>query len=300
MSNPSNKSKLVAVPQSELTTLRDLYLQNWPQNCVGYYTLDNFIRWLEKDPNTKALSILTLNNNDWRTDGTFVIVDRYQLFINTLNSSNNTNTNTNTDNEKLRIALSLLDWSGGYKVSSFLERHRSAVVDVVDSKQLQKEYDSLTLVYHMPRHEAIQMEIDCPDGFVVREMNEDDAIVADSVWPNQHVGSLFLLKRLIKWNPNVGVYTKANNELVAWCFRLQGGFLGALQVLESHRRMGLGGLVLRAITKKIGEMDQDVTACVNPDNTPSRRLFESCGFKVVDRAYWLRTYPTKDLVWSDE
>lgn len=290
MTDHSTNFSLIPVPQSELTTLRDLYLRDWPKNCVGYYTLDNFIRWLKKDPHIKALSILTLNNNDWRTDGTFVLIDRYQLFLNTLNVSN----------ERLRIALSLLDWSAGYKVSSFLERHRAAVVDVVNSQQLKKEYDSLTLVYHMPHDEAIHMEIHCPDGFVVREMDENDAIVADSVWPNQHVGSLFLLKRLIKWNPNVGVFTKDNNELVAWCFRLQGGFLGALQVKESHQRMGLGGVVLRSITKKIGEMDQDVMACVNPDNTPSKRLFDNCGFKVVDRAFWLRTFPTKDFEWTDE
>ncbi|XP_055838916.1 uncharacterized protein LOC129906945 [Episyrphus balteatus] len=293
MTNPANNNNLslIPVPSDELTKLRDLYLKDWPQNCVGYYTLDNFIRWLQKDPQIKALAILTLNNDDWRTDGTFVLADRYQLFLNTLNPSN----------ERLRIALSLLDWSGGYKVSSFLERHRPAVLDVVDTQlHLQKEYDSLTLVYHMPRDEAIQMEIDCPDGFVVRAMNEDDAVVADNVWPNQHVGSLFLLKRLIKWNPNVGVFTKANNELVAWCFRLQGGFLGALQVKDTHQRMGLGRLVLKSITKKIGQMDQDVMACVGHENTPSKRLFESCGFKVIDKAFWLRTYPTKDFEWTDK
>ncbi|XP_055918700.1 uncharacterized protein LOC129950806 [Eupeodes corollae] len=317
MTHSSNaQSRLIPVPNDELTKLRDLYLRDWPKNCVGYYTLDNFIRWLQKDPQIKALSILTLSNNvessvvvvgdrsdgngdgngdnddnDWRVDGTFVLVDRYQLFLSTLNPSN----------ERLRIALSLLDWSRGYKVSSFLERHRPAVVSVVESYKLHKEYDSLTLVYHMPRSEAIQMKIDCPEGFVVREMDEDDAVVADNVWPNQHVGSLFLLKRLIKWNPNMGVFTKADNQLVAWCFRLQGGFLGALQVKDTHQRMGLGSLVLRAITKKIGQMNQDVTACVGTQNTPSRKMFERCGFKVVDKAYWLRTYPTiKDFEWVDE
>lgn len=49
-------------------------------------------------------------------------------------------------------------------------------------------------------------------------MSENDAELADELWPNRHEGSLFFLKRLIKLNPNIGAYTK-DGELVAWCFR---------------------------------------------------------------------------------
>lgn len=60
---------------------------------------------------------------------------------------------------KLKRALLLLDWSKGYKISSFLQRHRSAVLEVVDSKKLEREYDSLTYLYFLPKDEAKNMKL---------------------------------------------------------------------------------------------------------------------------------------------
>lgn len=66
----------------------------------------------------------------------------------------------NTDSiEKLSRALALLDWSHGLKVSSFLDRHRPAVLRVVDSKQLTNEYDSNTALYYMSRTEAAALDV---------------------------------------------------------------------------------------------------------------------------------------------
>lgn len=75
--------------------------------------------------------------------------DRYQLFVNTLSKLNN----------RLTTLLSLLDWTYGFKVSTFLAKHRSAVLDVVDSKKLNKEFDSLTSIYYLPRSEATKLDI---------------------------------------------------------------------------------------------------------------------------------------------
>lgn len=279
--------KLVEIPVADWPALRDLYKEDWPRNHVGYYTLDNFIRWVNLDPNIKHLKVLSLNG-DW-SDGTFVIIDRYQLFLNSLNPSN----------EKLVTALNLLDWTNGYKVSSFLQRHRPAVLDVVESKKLEKEYDSLTVLYYLPRADAEQFDISCPDELTLRPMVEEDAKTADDIWPNKHEGSWFFLKRLINWNPNIGVYTK-QGELVAWSFRLQAGFLGALQVKDSYKRRGLGSLVVKVMAKKLAAMGHDTTALVGEANLPSRKLFESLGFKLLDTAYWLRTYPLNDFHWVDE
>jgi hypothetical protein len=72
------------------------------------------------------------------------VQDRYQLFVYTLDLSN----------EKLRRALSLIDWSAGFKVSSFLKRHRSAVLDVVQEKKLKLEYDSHCYLYFLSKEEV--------------------------------------------------------------------------------------------------------------------------------------------------
>ncbi|XP_004530386.1 uncharacterized protein LOC101459787 [Ceratitis capitata] len=300
-SSPSANSQLTAISEiSELHQLRDLYRRDWPTHCVGYYCLCNFIDWLERRQqlssvaDMKNLQIFTLDN-DWNSDGLFLVVDRYQLFINSLRSS--------VESERLAKAISLLNWTWpGFKVSSFRECHRPAVLSVVHEKQLRLEYDSLTVMYYKPCEEVLKLPINCPDGFLLRPLNAaTDADLIDTLWPNHHQGSRFLIKRLIEWNANMGVYTKDSNELVAWCLRLQGGFLGALQVKENFKRRGLGSVVAAATARRIAEQGDDVMALVNEVNLASRGMFDKLGFKIVDKCYWLRTFPTSDVerMWPD-
>uniref|UniRef100_A0A0A1X7X8 Mycothiol acetyltransferase n=1 Tax=Zeugodacus cucurbitae TaxID=28588 RepID=A0A0A1X7X8_ZEUCU len=298
--SPGN-SQLTAISKiSELHQLRDLYRRDWPAHCVGYYCLSNFIDWVEKRQqlssvaDMKNLQIFTLDN-DWQSDGLFLVVDRYQLFVNSLLASE--------DSGRLTTAIGLLNWTWpGFKVSSFRERHRASVLSVVREKQLSTEYDSLTVMYYKPREEVLQLSISCPAGYVLRPLNAAaDADLVDTLWPNHHQGSRFLIRRLIEWNANMGVYTANSGELVAWCLRLQGGFLGALQVKENHKRRGLGSLVAAATARRIAEQGDDVMALVNKDNRASRGMFDKLGFKVVDNCFWLRTFPTSDVerMWPD-
>lgn len=67
--------KLIEIPQNDWETLRDLYLKNWPDNMLGFYTIDNYIRWTAKLPTIKDLFIYSLNG-DW-SDGTFAIFVSY-------------------------------------------------------------------------------------------------------------------------------------------------------------------------------------------------------------------------------
>lgn len=84
-------------------------------------------------------------------------------------------------------------------------------------------------------------------------------------------------------------------------YRLQGGFLGALQVKENYKRLGLGTAVARAITRRIADEGDDVMALVNRENLPSRATFEKLNFKLTDNCYWLRTLPTVNPVqWHDD
>ncbi|XP_073821021.1 uncharacterized protein [Musca autumnalis] len=293
MSDKGNNKKLIEIHNAEdIQKLRDHYLKDWPQHCVGYYCLNNFFKWKKLNSNIKNLKIYTLREDGDHVEALYVIVDRYQLFIGSLNSNNC---------ENLSKALEQLDWSGGLKVSSFRECHRQPVVNVVRNRCLQCEYDSLTLMYYMAHHKAKELEICCPKGYYVKPLSSaTDAEIIDSLWPNRHQGSLFLIKRLIDWNANMGVYVDGTNELVAWCLRLQGGFLGALQVKNDYKRLGLGSVVTRAISRSLGEQGEDVMALVNEDNQPSRGIFEKLGFTVTDRCYWLRTLPTvENFSWPD-
>lgn len=60
------------ISRNDLPRLRDLYLRDWPENIIGYYTINNYIRWLERDPNIKKLKFYCLNDDF--SDGSYAII----------------------------------------------------------------------------------------------------------------------------------------------------------------------------------------------------------------------------------
>ena len=138
-----------------------------------------------------------------------------------------------------------------------------------------------------------------PENITLKPLSLDDADMINDEWPNRHVGSLFFVKRLIEWNPNIGAYDE-NNELMGWCLRLQAGPLGALQVREKFKRRGIGSVLTLAMCKILNNNDMDTFALVNPTNFPSQNMFVKLGFKQTDDAYWVRNYPLDDTFkWTD-
>lgn len=81
--------------------------------------------------------------------------------------------------------------------------------------------------------------------------------------------------------------------------RTQTGSIGALYVHPDYRRRGYGSLVVRAISKIIGERGDDVIACVDEPNTPARKLFEKLGFSVVGTVRRVVTNPIFPYEWMD-
>lgn len=65
--------KLVEISCSEWPILRDMYLHDWPTHMIGYYTVDNYVRWNKIKSDIKQLHIYSLNG-DWQQDGTFLVV----------------------------------------------------------------------------------------------------------------------------------------------------------------------------------------------------------------------------------
>ena len=137
------------------------------------------------------------------------------------------------------------------------------------------------------------------DNITLKPLSVGDAEIVNDEWPNKHVGSLFFVKRLIEWNPNIGAYNE-NNELMGWCLRLQAGPLGALQVRDNYKRRGIGSLVTLAMCKILANSDFDTFALVGENNFASQNMFKRLGFKHTDDVFWLRTYPTdENFEWSD-
>lgn len=134
----------------------------------------------------------------------------------------------------------------------------------------------------------------------MKPLSVDNAKIVDDEWPNKHDGSLFLVKRLIEWNPNIAAFND-KNELMGWCLRLQAGSLGALQVREKFKRRGIGSILILAMCKILANSELDTFALVGKRNLESRNMFIKLGFKHIDDCFWLKTYSVdKTSQWSDD
>jgi len=268
--------KLAIISFNDLKKLRDLYLKDWPENFHGYYTLDNYVRWMKADSKIQNLKCYSLNG-DW-SDGTFIILDRYILLVNSLSDSH----------ERLRRALTLLDWTKGFEIAGLQEKHRAAVLEAINIKGVEIEPEEMTYSYFLGKDQGKQLKIKPIDGVTVKQLTLNDIKMANEYWLHRDEGSYEFLRRLQKYNITLGAYDSETNELMSWCFRSQGP-LSILVTRPEHTRKGLGKLIMQTFVKSLSECNEDSYCFIAPDNIPSRRLFEGLGFRLTGVNYWIFT-----------
>lgn len=81
-----NVNKLTNIPVDKLDQLRDLYKVDWPKHVMAYSTIESFKYRLNNCTETKNKVQILCLNNDWESDGTFLILVREfkNNFINSL------------------------------------------------------------------------------------------------------------------------------------------------------------------------------------------------------------------------
>lgn len=66
--------RLTQISVNDWPQLRDKFLADWPTHSLGYYTVDNFIKWKSQDPSYNDVTFYSLDD-DW-SDGTVLIIVR--------------------------------------------------------------------------------------------------------------------------------------------------------------------------------------------------------------------------------
>lgn len=68
------KNFLLDIPTVDWPVLRDMYVDNWPENYSTYFAIENGIKLRHKDPTDykKEVQMFSLNG-DW-SDGTFILL----------------------------------------------------------------------------------------------------------------------------------------------------------------------------------------------------------------------------------
>ncbi|KAH8241096.1 hypothetical protein KR026_012060 [Drosophila bipectinata] len=274
----SGEDSLIEIPRSEWTKLRALYAHR-DTDPQGYPCLNNFISWVEKEPSIEA-KILSLNG-DWEEDGTFLLtldldVGIKHLYFNTLSD--------NLDRVTRAIEC-LKNIEKEYIFFGFCSRLKP-VVETISKKYYTKELHIVDTIWYQVSKDLIDtFTIEAPTGITLSNLKIEDAETINEIWPHRSDKSVNFVRHLIKLNVNVGAYDN-NGKLVAWCLRLPIGSLGLLQVLDTHKRLGLGSLLVKSMAIKISDLGDQVLAPVVTKNIPSRTMFEKIGFRAIDTTYW--------------
>ncbi|XP_037709139.1 uncharacterized protein LOC119546722 isoform X1 [Drosophila subpulchrella] len=275
----SEENSLIEIPRSDWTRLRDLYV-NKDTDPHGHLCINNFIKWVKKDPDLKV-TFLSLNG-DWQNDGTFVLTVDFgtplkHLYFNTLGDSL----------DRVIRALECLDsFEKKYIFFGFSSRMKPAVDHIGRKYYSNKELLVDETIWYSASKEVIDTFCtEAPSGITLLNLTLEDAETINEIWPHRSPGSINFVRSLIKYNVNLGAYDD-NGKLVAWCLRLPIGSLGLLQVLESHKGLGLGSLMVKSMAKKISALGDQVVAPVVTQNTASRSMFEKIGFQAIDTTHW--------------
>ncbi|KAH8237513.1 hypothetical protein KR038_002898 [Drosophila bunnanda] len=270
--------ELVEIPPRDWAKLRELYIHR-DTDPQGYPVINNFIQWVEKDPSLKV-KFLSLNG-DWQKDGTFVLtwhreVGLSHLYFNTLSD--------NFDN--ITKALECLKPQENEYIFFGFDSRLKPVVDQIAKKFYTKEPFIVGTIWYKASKELVDsFTLEVPSGITLADLSVEDAETINEIWPHRAPGSVLFVKNLIQFNVNTGAYDESG-KLVAWCLRLPIGSLGLLQVLDSHKRLGLGQLMVKSVSKKISALGDQVLAPVVHKNTASRNMFEKIGFQAIETVYW--------------
>ncbi|XP_016964378.1 uncharacterized protein LOC108034111 [Drosophila biarmipes] len=268
----------------QLADLKGFYTRDWPKYCKEYYCLDSFQELYQRDAKLKDVQVYALPNLEL---GLFVIVDRYQISVGSLEAE--------SFERVLKESLVKLPFYGGEQFASMPQRYLKVALDVIQAKNIKLGLNYVTYSLVLSKEEALYFYVEPPVGFSLKPLEVDDAQVVDDHWEWREPGSLPYIRRQISCTTSVGLFKDEDNELVAWCIRAQDGLLAALQVKAAYQRRGFGAIIVKEFSRREAEQGRDIITEVSSENQPSLNLFKKLGFRYNDQCHWLLTEaPNKD------
>ncbi|XP_055920168.1 uncharacterized protein LOC129951846 [Eupeodes corollae] len=272
-----NKNTLVEIPIEDWPKLRDLYAVRKLESN-SYSLIQNYINWLNKDPSLKESVKIYSLNGDW-SDGTFILDDPNPCYIkpNTLADSQ----------DRLLTALQCFHKKENLIFLGCPVRIQKTIKTYLTSLGIKEEsYNFVPTNWnHIEMEKALEFNLDPPQGITLSGVRIEDVDLINYHWPHNFPGSEKFVDRLVRLSQNIGAYDE-NGNLVAWCLVLPLGGLGLLQVLDSHKRKGLGSLVVKAMAKMNAEKGLETMAPVLDGNIASQTMFERLGFRKIQEIFW--------------
>ena len=121
----------------------------------------------------------------------------------------------------------------------------------------------------------------CPDGIILKKLEEHHADIVASVWPcsdNLSAKQSFF-KLLINTYHNAGLFSQDKpDEPIGWCVQYSYGQPGHLYIAEKYRRRGLASLLLEYMCRCIRADGMIPQVNVDDYNDSSMKLMQRFGF----------------------
>lgn len=132
----------------------------------------------------------------------------------------------------------------------------------------------------------------CPEGFVLRSLEERHAEVVSAYWPysNNVEAKQEFFKSLIKKFHSVGLFAQEDpNKPIAWSLQYPYGPPANLYVIEKYRRRGFASLLMEHMCKCIQTDGLVPWAGVEVSNDSGKELLRRMGFVELGKLRYLTT-----------
>ncbi|XP_044739402.1 uncharacterized protein LOC123300787 [Chrysoperla carnea] len=279
---------LQQIKPDELLQLRDLYKINWPTYSPIYNHIDMAHTWITK--NNEEIKFYSVNG--YFDDGTVIFIsnlecDKIKLTYYTLEKSNS----------RLYDGLmktKRIDWNKQICLDTIYRDQLPLSFEIAKAQHQQFYSLAIGSCWWLPKEKAAQFEIKIPNHTFVGPLSLEHAEKIYRSWTYNGHRSVEYVASLIKNNNCFGIFHENDRTLMAWVLLREFGVLGILQTDEKYKRRGYATVVTKALCKKIAENNADSICYINVENTASKKLFESLGFKAIDYYAWMKMKPNVD------
>ncbi|XP_059475512.1 uncharacterized protein LOC132196705 [Neocloeon triangulifer] len=200
---------------------------------------------------------------------------------------------TEENNDLLKQCLTetkLIPWEKFSHFTGVLESHAKIMESVLQIKGFKTSEDEISqsFLLHIPIEEALRRPApQIPDGYYLKPVNLLHISEATDIWDDYKQ----TVEKMFELNLSVAAFRKADvgvkDDLVAMNVQAEYGGVSALQVAPEHQRKGFGTCVLTELTRKMAQIRIHPHAHVLRDNFKSLGLFEKCGYRVVQKSFWI-------------
>ncbi|XP_059472156.1 uncharacterized protein LOC132194716 [Neocloeon triangulifer] len=280
---------LKRVSEEDLPKLLDVLKKNLPDSIVPYHWILTHLAWRKKIENLKV----DILSPDW-TDGSVVCIADKLADDNKIYGVLYAKEDKIDSLARALIHTDLIDWHRLKQFSSVLERHVTAVAEILKIKGFKHTGDAIENFCHlhyMSVEEAANLPLpELPANVRVAPLDQSHLQIVCDNWRHYDYQYRPVVAKEIELNPTIGVFVKneqGEEELASMVLQSEYGAAGLLQTVPKFKRMGYATIAMAHITRALGQKGFMPYGTVLTWNEGSSKLLQKLGFKILGISTWV-------------